>query len=574
MSTQFWIGYLLIGGATVEAVFGLRLFVWARRQQQNIARQASWIILWAAVFSAFSGLSYLLEGVHLPWQLAYRGTWTGWLSIGPGMTLALELQDRKTVAKHIGRWSFIFWSFVACLCMTTDWIEGGAVSLHPFVDVNGPLERPVRVIAATQLVVTIVLLAMAHRRTSGAQRQRIAYLLLGTGIYAGLGGISAALLPAFGIALNPGLAGFFSWPWVGLTFYSVTRYRLFDFRVVLSKIITAIVSTMIFGAIHLGVFGLLTSALSPKQSVVLATIFTAILIFSTPLSKYISSISSIAIVRTMDTNRFLRDSTQALISVLDLDGLLRHIVQLSSRQFSVQQAGFYIRGENGFYERRSAIGSDDAAYNLSESSPLLQWMINHHEVFVSDEAALRVSSRDLPLIERDASSLKAGVVVPIVGKDGCLGFLCLGPKTDRGPFLQADVDLLTALAAQIVIAMENVRLFREAITDGLTGLYHQKHFMHLLDIEFNRARRHGRSLAVLFIDIDHFKSINDRHGHLAGNEVLRDLAQILVREFRKEDIVARYGGEEFAALLTESTIEGSLQIAERLRKRVELVPAW
>jgi diguanylate cyclase (GGDEF)-like protein len=99
----------------------------------------------------------------------------------------------------------------------------------------------------------------------------------------------------------------------------------------------------------------------------------------------------------------------------------------------------------------------------------------------------------------------------------------------------------------------------------LTGLYNHRYFYHLLETELKRARRYGRSLSLIMLDIDHFKQFNDRFGHLSGDEALRCLAQILRKNSRGVDMVARYGGEEFAIILPETDLpQGSIQ-AERLR---------
>lgn len=115
-----------------------------------------------------------------------------------------------------------------------------------------------------------------------------------------------------------------------------------------------------------------------------------------------------------------------------------------------------------------------------------------------------------------------------------------------------------------------------ALRDGLTGLFNHRYFQECLDVELSRARRHGHSVGLLFIDVDHFKHYNDRHGHPAGDKLLRKLANVLVgggesglpAATRKSDVVARYGGEEFVMLLPETSLEGALIKAERMRAAI------
>jgi two-component system cell cycle response regulator len=112
-------------------------------------------------------------------------------------------------------------------------------------------------------------------------------------------------------------------------------------------------------------------------------------------------------------------------------------------------------------------------------------------------------------------------------------------------------------------------IFRMAVTDGLTNLANRKQLDSILADEISRARRYGRSLSVLMLDIDHFKSINDTYGHLAGDCVLTGLASTLQKRLRPNDRLGRYGGEEFCAILPETPLANALRIAEDLRALVE-----
>jgi diguanylate cyclase (GGDEF)-like protein len=113
------------------------------------------------------------------------------------------------------------------------------------------------------------------------------------------------------------------------------------------------------------------------------------------------------------------------------------------------------------------------------------------------------------------------------------------------------------------------RLSELADTDGLTGIPNRRSFEDLYATEFERARRYHRPLAVLLVDVDHFKRVNDTHGHPAGDVALRAVAETLVAALRTCDRVARYGGEEFAVIAPETPPEGGRLLGERLRTRVE-----
>jgi diguanylate cyclase (GGDEF)-like protein len=127
------------------------------------------------------------------------------------------------------------------------------------------------------------------------------------------------------------------------------------------------------------------------------------------------------------------------------------------------------------------------------------------------------------------------------------------------------------LDANRLLAEANARLRELATTDGLTGLYNFRHFETTLRAETMRAHRHRMPLSVLMIDVDLFKAYNDTHGHPAGDQVLRDLGNILRGRVRVTDIPCRYGGEEFAAILIGASSEEALGVAEDLRSIVEAV---
>ncbi|ATX78920.1 diguanylate cyclase (GGDEF) domain-containing protein [Mariprofundus aestuarium] len=115
----------------------------------------------------------------------------------------------------------------------------------------------------------------------------------------------------------------------------------------------------------------------------------------------------------------------------------------------------------------------------------------------------------------------------------------------------------------------NATIRKLAITDELTMLNNRRYFMKRLGEEFSRAKRYGRPISCIMLDIDFFKQVNDEHGHLEGDHVLRSIARLMEAQERNTDVVARYGGEEFVFMLPETELNEALQVAERLRKSIE-----
>jgi two-component system cell cycle response regulator len=161
---------------------------------------------------------------------------------------------------------------------------------------------------------------------------------------------------------------------------------------------------------------------------------------------------------------------------------------------------------------------------------------------------------------------------PFVTHDRFVGLLALaGARVGRmTPETEA---FMNRVANQAQIVVENSRLVERlrnlSIRDGLTDLYNHRHSMETLSNEFARIGRYESSVSVLMVDIDHFKLVNDSHGHQAGDVVLRDVARLLVGGLRSVDIVGRYGGEEFLAVLPQTGYAEALATAERLRRRIE-----
>ena len=145
-------------------------------------------------------------------------------------------------------------------------------------------------------------------------------------------------------------------------------------------------------------------------------------------------------------------------------------------------------------------------------------------------------------------------------------------RGDRA-FTHGERELFAYLTNQASVSVENVDLHetvqRQAVTDELTGLFNHRRFQEVMTAEVERARRYGHELGLIMLDIDNFKSVNDAHGHLQGDMVLREVARVLRQSSRDVDEPARYGGEEMAVALPLTDLEGAYQFAERVRGRIE-----
>ncbi len=167
----------------------------------------------------------------------------------------------------------------------------------------------------------------------------------------------------------------------------------------------------------------------------------------------------------------------------------------------------------------------------------------------------------------------AGIIVPIKWEGEVTGVLYVLMDRQGRPFPEMDASLLNLLASQAAIAVENSRLYEScqalAVTDPLTGLYNRRFFSAELAREMSRSTREGKPLSLIVLDVDFLKRHNDAKGHLEGDRVLCQIAEIMSLVVRKGDIASRYGGDEFAVLLPGATEREALQVAERIRSEVE-----
>ena len=184
-----------------------------------------------------------------------------------------------------------------------------------------------------------------------------------------------------------------------------------------------------------------------------------------------------------------------------------------------------------------------------------------------------VAIEDCQLSQDIGESFKGGVLPSeytafvLKSKEKKLGVLLYKGRDPK------DKEKFAILAHQFALALRRLKLYKDietlAITDGLTGVYTRRYFIERFDEEIKRASLRHSALAFLMIDADHFKMVNDQHGHLTGDMVLKEISNIIQENVREIDIVGRFGGEEFCVILPDTELEGSRVVAERIRKSAQ-----
>jgi two-component system, cell cycle response regulator len=185
-------------------------------------------------------------------------------------------------------------------------------------------------------------------------------------------------------------------------------------------------------------------------------------------------------------------------------------------------------------------------------------------------------SYEAPDGSEDGEVIRHGVAVPIPAETGPIGYLTVFSRSTTSAFTDADRRSLEDLATRAGPAIENASRFREARQladlDALTGLHNRRYFHETLNREVARAHRYGRRLALVVFDLDDFKAINDRIGHLAGDGVLAEVAERVRGVVRSADVACRVGGDEFGIILPESTLTDAEQLSHRMQAAVASRP--
>jgi len=193
-------------------------------------------------------------------------------------------------------------------------------------------------------------------------------------------------------------------------------------------------------------------------------------------------------------------------------------------------------------------------------------------------AVLRAAIRGRGELDQAQASTGRVLIHEITAGGKVLAIACLTDRLDNAPFTRGDIAVLQALAAPAALALEREAIraagevyARAAAIDPVSGLFNRRHFQSRLEEELQRASRRDTTVALLMIDLDDFKRINDTYGHAAGDATIRAVATIIRRAVRHFDICTRYGGEEFAVVMPDSGEATATTVAERIRSRIA---AW
>src|ERR1700730_39412 len=260
---------------------------------------------------------------------------------------------------------------------------------------------------------------------------------------------------------------------------------------------------------------------------------------------------------------------QQSTAVLDLEELLSRVCCLIQDAFQVSHVSLFLR-EEGDMVLRAHHGTLTPRIPQGGRFPANRepWLGILASGGTLIEKGLLSASDGLRLFEGSDSRMS----IPLVSFGQILGVIGLH-SSNPDAFRETDLQSLESVTDICATSIQNAhyveRVKQLAYLDGLTGIFNRRFFELRIMEEIERARRYGTGMAVIMVDIDQFKRLNDEFGHLLGDEVLRQVSSVFHQQLRKIDVVCRYGGEEFGILLSQTSAEHAVSVAEKLRRSIE-----
>ncbi|MDQ4144779.1 MAG: GGDEF domain-containing protein [Actinomycetota bacterium] len=262
-----------------------------------------------------------------------------------------------------------------------------------------------------------------------------------------------------------------------------------------------------------------------------------------------------------------------LDQVADGAGAAKRLVNVAADTFDFKRAAVLVLGGN-----KLRVAAERGCELRPQSELLADAAIRASRETLRPSMTNKLDAKANPALAALFPEMKRILLVPLIVENSWVGVMVAEGSTKRGYRVDESVlAVVEQFAGHAALAMSNVWLLeqvqRMANTDALTGVANRLRFDSMLMAEINRSRRSGEHLGLLMLDIDHFKALNDRYGHQAGDEMLRRLAATIRKVSRDFDTVARYGGEEFAIILPMADPKACAQAGERLRRAVEQMKA-
>ncbi|MBN1897737.1 MAG: diguanylate cyclase [Spirochaetes bacterium] len=268
------------------------------------------------------------------------------------------------------------------------------------------------------------------------------------------------------------------------------------------------------------------------------------------------------------------ETSRYLSSILDLDELLERIIDKTIEMVGAERGILLMFSDDDKGDRtlevkvvRNVEKAEIKGEAFGTSRSIIEKVAKEKKALIIEDAGTDAQLKAQASVVR--YGLKSILCAPIMARGDILGVIYLDNHLVSGLFSQEDLMVLDLVSSQAGVSIENARLYKRAVTDGLTGLYNRIFFDNYLMQSVNESSRYNKDLSLMLIDIDYFKTFNDKYGHQTGDKVIRYVSDVIKNTVRKSDIAARYGGDEFVIILSETSREGASIAAEKIRKGVK-----
>jgi diguanylate cyclase (GGDEF)-like protein len=261
---------------------------------------------------------------------------------------------------------------------------------------------------------------------------------------------------------------------------------------------------------------------------------------------------------TNELHEILTPVMKRLKVILDIEGWIVMLIDPENKLLYCSTVS--AKNKKIFKDMRLPVGEGIAGWVAEKGRPVIVNDVKRDKRFLSEAFVHEVF---------DTASL---MCTPVQGRDSLLGVVEMINKKGGRDFTEVDLSFMTKISEHLALAINQVSLHQKmvelAITDDLTKLFNTRYLERTLDMEVSRCDRYNTSLSLIFMDVDYFKNVNDRYGHIIGSKLLVEVGQLLLTKLRAVDIVARYGGDEFVIVLPQTNLKYATQIAERMRKTI------
>ena len=533
------------------------------------------------VAAAGTSISSLLVNLRVPYeQLVIWKTllplFAAWSVIAYAHFIAASY-DRNT--RKISRLGYAWLGFTGFLVVTISLTQELVFTNNEVI--SGYLAAAVDALAFVNILIASLVGVFLFKRlkesTNPEERNKTSYLMFGFSVM-----IVASIVSIIFRNTN---YSFYHIGYIGnaaLIAYTLIRHRLLDIQIIMKKWMVytgvTICVTLAYLALLLGLSNVLR-LLPPNLGIPATVIMVVLFAF---LFNWVKAVLDKGADRLFYGKRYvhrqmLLNFASKMSNFINIKEIANALTGPLARAVRARQVGLLLPLKRCYATKYIVkLNEEDeiVPLMLQRGSALMSWMANEGKPVLRENLDTDPQFSDLP--EADRLALEASnveVLCPITSKHQLLGILVLTDKYPKGHYSRDDIDLINMLAKESAVAFENAQIYanarEKADTDELTHLRNHRYFQESLAKAVEDSAVTGDDFALLFIDLDLFKTYNDIYGHPLGDELLRDFGKLIKNTIRDTDIGARYGGDEFACILYKTDVDGAKKVAERIRQNME-----